>query len=140
VIWFEAYSSKLKSEEKRTKEEFSEINTSRVAIYLLFLLTIPFFKPIDEKSINLDKPYLSLAADDDSAESTVHKSHSTSDPSDIARLMEQIDKLKTDLANEAKDIRDSIGKVSSYQKNNLKKARVKPQNPYDNESIENIIP
>lgn len=64
AIWYHAYTAKLvakmQSEKDKTEMElFSEINISRLSIYMLFLLIIPFFKPIDEQDVNFDKPFIS---------------------------------------------------------------------------------
>jgi Ca2+/Na+ antiporter len=58
TIWYHSYLLRLKSS---NETHVSEVQVSRVAIYIIFLLIIPFFKPIDENSVNFDKPYLSLS-------------------------------------------------------------------------------
>lgn len=52
----------IKAASKRADSIFySEINISRSSIYLFFLLTIPFFKPIEKDEVDFDKPYISFS-------------------------------------------------------------------------------
>jgi len=127
VIWYDAYTLRLTS----TTEEFSEINTARISIYLIFLLTIPIFKPIDEKAIDLDKPYISISRDEES-ETSSHKSHEPIDQSDLRRLIEQ---TKADLLERSDSLDSAIKKVDRYQRHFLKKERNTPTKSYDNENL-----
>jgi ribosomal protein L18E len=63
VVWYYAYTSWLDTEETKEKprENFSEINISKISIYIIFLLTIPFFKPITRDSTAFSKPYITFS-------------------------------------------------------------------------------
>lgn len=62
VVWYYAYTARLDSEEKDEKnpENFSEINISKISIYIIFLLIIPFFKPITRENTVFAKPYITF--------------------------------------------------------------------------------
>ncbi len=55
VVWYHAYKSQLTANDSN---DYSEITISKISIYLLFLLIIPFFKPIQEETISFGKPYV----------------------------------------------------------------------------------
>jgi hypothetical protein len=55
VVWYHSYKSQLLIKDG---PEYSETNISKVSVYFLFLLIIPFFKPFEEESITFGKPYL----------------------------------------------------------------------------------
>lgn len=55
VIWYHSYTSQLLTNDS---SEYSETSISKISIYFLFLLIIPFFKPFKEDTISFGKPYL----------------------------------------------------------------------------------
>jgi hypothetical protein len=62
TIWFYAYTVWLESHEIDDKNEqnISEIYISKISIYIIFLLVIPFFKPITSENTSFAKPYITF--------------------------------------------------------------------------------
>jgi hypothetical protein len=62
TIWFYAYTVWLESQENDDKNEqnISEIYISKISIYIIFLLVIPFFKPITSENTSFAKPYITF--------------------------------------------------------------------------------
>lgn len=63
LVWYYAYTAWLDSggTKEKPRENFSEINISKISIYIIFLLTIPFFKPITRDGTAFSKPYITFS-------------------------------------------------------------------------------
>lgn len=57
-IWYNSYVLRLQSE---TGEKYPEITISKVSVYFIFLLAIPFFKPNKKENIDPEHPFLSTS-------------------------------------------------------------------------------
>ncbi|MBL7854714.1 MAG: hypothetical protein JNL17_09950 [Cyclobacteriaceae bacterium] len=57
-VWYHSYHSQL---DGNHDEDHSEITISKTGIYILFLIIIPFFKPITKENISFGKPYVTFS-------------------------------------------------------------------------------
>lgn len=67
AIWYHAYRENLLYNLNRSsdeEEEFSEIPIATKCIYMSLLLMLPFFRMIDAKKIDLDKPFIKPIANE----------------------------------------------------------------------------
>jgi hypothetical protein len=62
AVWYFAYTASLESQKNdgQPGEYFSEINISKISLYIIFLLTIPFFKPVTRENTVFAKPYITF--------------------------------------------------------------------------------
>jgi hypothetical protein len=119
VIWYHAYKAQL---ERNSKEDFSEVWISKLSLYVLFLLIIPFFKPIQEDNISFGKPYVTL-----NKPSYVDNRIIT--PPAMGDSI-RYSSIRTMMADAMKDQRKLLDSIIRYQQK-LKKEPNKPRNPYD---------
>jgi hypothetical protein len=63
TIWYYAYNIWLESQENNNQAEqnISEIYISKISIYVIFLLVIPFLKPITSENTSFAKPYMTFS-------------------------------------------------------------------------------
>jgi hypothetical protein len=122
VVWYHAYRTQLEMEDQNP---YSEIWISKISIYVLFLLIIPFFKPIKKDSVSFTKPYIG------SSKSIIYNDNRVINPppqpTDSIRYL-RISKIVGDTLQKVKEANK---KVLDYQKKYLKKEPQKPKLPYD---------
>ncbi len=119
VVWYHAYRTQLEMEDQNP---YSEIWISKISIYVLFLLIIPFFKPIKKDSVSFTKPYIGSS-----------KSITYNDNRKIERPVQPADSIRYLKIAEIVEnkMQEANKKVLDYQKNHLKKEPQKPSLPYD---------
>ena len=115
VVWYHAYRTQLEMEDENP---YSEISISKISIYVLFLLIIPFFKPIKKDSVSFTKPYIG------SSKSIIYN-----DSRVIQRPAQPADSIRYLKISEI--VESKMQKVLEYQKKYLKKEPQKPSLPYD---------
>jgi hypothetical protein len=85
IIWYHSYKNQLTANDP---SEYSEIGISKVCIYILFLLIVPFFKPIKEDTITFGKPYV---GSESSIGSIINKRYEVEPKPCICPASEEID-------------------------------------------------
>jgi hypothetical protein len=119
VVWYHAYRTQLEMEDQNP---YSEIWISKISIYVLFLLIIPFFKPIKKDSVSFSKPYIGSS-----------KPANYYDQRVIQRPSQPADSIqyKTISNIVATEMKKGIDTILKYQKKYVKKEPQKPLLPYD---------
>jgi|GEM_PF-5852079 hypothetical protein len=138
-IWYDAYTlqlinKQLKLNSGATKKEvskiyYSEVNISRMSVYIIFLLIIPFFKPVEERDIGIDKPYISFTTNN--AVEPVTPQQAMEGPTSSNELLSETARKIDTVYNKTEVIKTALRKMSQYQKDKLKKELQKPNRPYD---------
>ena len=119
VVWYHAYRTQLEMEDQNP---YSEIWISKISIYVLFLLIIPFFKPIKKDSVSFTKPYIGSS-----------KPASYYDNRVIHRPPQLQDSIQYNTISKivATEMKKGIDTILKYQKKYVKKEPQKPLLPYD---------
>lgn len=126
LAWYYSYIEWLETD---MKGDFSEINISKISVYILFLLTVPFFKPVTEENTVFDKPHVSF--NNSLTYNTYNSPRSWGRDSIDWSKMPNPNQLRFDtLDTNLKSIKDSVVKLKADIER-LKKEKTKPTKAYD---------